>query len=646
MSFPGSTFPELDNLRIGVFDKEADGFLEKVSQVFCGAVINARDKTDRILFGPEDIQKSLDHLGTFDVLVGQNIIGYDFPMLAKLFDWHPRPGVIILDTLWMSRMYHPDIEGGHSLGAWGKRLGNEKKEYYPITDPQQPLYDEAADPASNPKADKGWDDAVYTENMGLYCMQDVDVNVDLFHKLLELLANYSFRSIICEMQTAKIIQRQMQHGFVFNYKEAEMLHAELMERKNELEDEVHETFEPLPKIVREVQPRVKKDGTVSSVGLKKLVDWESLICVPEFTEELGGKSYDSGSFSLIEWPDFSLGSRQQIAERLVRGGFKLTKFTEKGNPIIDDGTLKDAVDAGIAEAKPLAEYFMITKREGMVADWLRRAEWHEDQGVHRIHGFVNSMGAITNRMTHNSPNVGQVVAPKSPYGKECRSLYTTRPGYKLVGCDASGLELRCLATYMKDPAYRDTVIHGSEEEGTDVHTINQKAAGLATRDQAKTFIYGYLYGAGDAKVGKIVGGSSKQGKLLKAKFLEKTPALKKLRENINNVTSHRKWLKGIDGRILRVRSPHAALNTLLQGAGAVMMKYWLVEVMRVVDERGIDANPVANIHDEANLEVKEEYAEEVAKIMEEAFTVVTEQLGLFCPLAGEAHVGETWYDVH
>ena len=308
--------------------------------------------------------------------------------------------------------------------------------------------------------------------------------------------------------------------------------------------------------------------------------------------------------------------------------------------MINDAVLQVAADAGIPEAKPLAEYFMITKREGMLKSWLEKARWHEDQGVYRIHGYVNSLGAGTHRMTHAAPNVAQVPAPKSPYGKECRKLFTIRKGYKLVGCDASGLELRMLSHYMNDDKYTKELLEG------DIHTANQLAAGLPTRDLAKTFIYGFLYGGGDAKIGQIVGGGSKEGKALKKKFLEGTPALKKLREGVANAVKERPWLKGLDGRIVRVRSPHSAVNTLLQSAGAIVCKYWLIEFMRVLDSRGIYAQPCANIHDEASVEVKEEDAEEVAKVMEEAFLTVSSMLKSNCLLEGEAKIGETWYDVH
>lgn len=485
---------ELQGKTIGVFDYETDGFLHSLTKVHCCTIQNAISK--EVMTSEEshrDPQGALDKLDEYDVLVGHNIIGYDLPMLKKMYGWEPKSHVIILDTLWMSRMYYADIEDGHSLGAWGARLKNEKEEYYPVMDKDQPVYNEDEKfPEKNPC----WEGSIYTSQMGAYCDQDVSVNVDLFWWLLDALQHFSWMSIICEMDTAKLIQRQMQHGFVFNYKEAEILYAKLDSRRMELEDIVHETFKPLPKFTKEIQPKVRMNGTVSPVGLKSHIEalGAQVFPTPEFIrheEIVDGKTkksvtYQSGSFSAVEYPEFSLGSRKQIAERLVLAGYTLKEFTEKGSPIINDATLKDAADSGIPEAKPLAEYFLITKRVGMVRDWIAKAIWNEEQGVYRIHGYVNSLGAATNRMTHSSPNVAQVPSAHSPYGEQCRSLFTVRSGYKLVGCDASGLELRCLAHYMNDKDYTDTVLHG------DIHTANQLAAGLLTRNQAKTFIYAFL----------------------------------------------------------------------------------------------------------------------------------------------------------
>lgn len=669
---------ELEGKTVAVFDKETDGFLEEMTAIHCGTIIDALSNEVTEL-KPEEVYGIVDYLEKFDVIAGHNIIGFDLPVLKQVLNWEPAEHVIILDTLWMSRMYNPDLEGGHSLEAWGERLHEKKTEYYPVLDPEQPVYDPNE---MNPKKNPCWEGSIYTPAMQDYCTQDVKVNVKLFWKLVELLKNFSWQSIVCEMQVAKIIQRQMQHGFVFDYDKAEILHAKFLERIAELEDEVHRTFLPLPKLVKEVQPKVKMNGEVSSIGLKRLGDWEELIVTPEFTrhetkEDRGYADdegnwiehihinktveYHSGAFSAIEWPEFSLGSRQQIAQRLIRAGYKLTKFTPKtdngggGNAIIDDKVLQEAADAGIPEAKLLAEYFLISKREGMLKDWLSRAKWHEDQGVYRIHGYVNSYGAVSSRMTHNSPNVAQVPSSHSPHGKECRGLFTVRPGYKLVGCDASGLELRCLANYMRDPDYAEEVVSG------DVHWVNALALELIpkgterdknnkehdeARDLEKKFIYSWLYGAGTSLVAQTLKVSHSKAKAKVDLFVNNTPALKRLKDKLKTATERRDWLKGLDGRILRVRKAYAALNTLLQGMGAIIMKYWLIEVAKNADAEGLDWNPSANIHDEGQFEVLEKDVKRFCEICEAAFPKISKDLNLFCTLEGEAMVGQTWAETH
>lgn len=648
VAFPKKTWDELDGKLISVFDYETDGLLDEVTKAHCGALEDPKAR-GVISAGPSDVTGLVKDLEDSDVLVGHNIIGFDLPFLKKVYGWEPDKDVVILDTLWMSRMFNPDLQGGHSLDNWGRILGNHKISYTP------------------PNGDwKNYDDDMLT-----YCEQDVSLNTDVFNKLLDLLQHFSWESIICEMEVARIIQRQMETGFWFDYRAAERLHGTLMDRQGALEDEVRETFKPLAEPVREVQPKVKKDGTLSTVGLQKLGDHSSYVPIPEYTrEEIDvvkryssdgepqfGKEdkveYQSGSLTLVEFPEFNLGSRQQIADRLLRAGYKLTKKTEKGNWIIDDAVLHEAVEAGIKEAEPLAEYFMITKREGMLKDWLKRAK--KTDGGWRIHGYVNSMGAATNRMTHNSPNVAQVPSSGSPLGHECRSLFCVPYGYRLVGCDAEGLELRCLAHYMGDPEYTKAVVSG------DIHWVNTLALGLvppgtvrdkgdphheAMRRIAKVFIYAFLYGAGDAKIGSIIGGSAKDGKALKKKFLDNTPALKRLRERISAIMDNRSWLLGVDGRILRVRSKHAALNTLLQGMGAVVMKYWLIEVARQADALGLDWNPVANVHDEGQFEVAEKDVPVFKDICEKAFVSATNTLKLRAPCTGVADEGSNWSETH
>ena len=299
--------------------------------------------------------------------------------------------------------------------------------------------------------------------------------------------------------------------------------------------------------------------------------------------------------------------------------------------IVDESTLA-GVD--IPEARAIAEYLLIQKRVAMVESWIESVS-----NDNRIHGKVITNGAVTGRMTHHSPNMAQVPSVGSEYGVECRSLFTVEKGYKLVGCDAASLELRMLAHYMKDEQYAREIVEG------DIHTKNQTAAGLETRAQAKTFIYALLYGAGAAKIGKIVGGSAAHGQKLIDTFLRNTPSLKRLRDKVEKL-SVQGSLPGLDGRRLFIRSSHAALNTLLQGAGAIVMKKALVLLDEQLRRNKLDAKFVVNVHDEFQLEVKEEHAQRVGELAVDSIKKSGVVLGLRCPLDGEYKIGDNWCQTH
>jgi DNA polymerase I len=278
---------------------------------------------------------------------------------------------------------------------------------------------------------------------------------------------------------------------------------------------------------------------------------------------------------------------------------------------------------------------MLQKRIGQIESWLDNLK---SDG--RVHGRVITNGAVTGRMTHMSPNMAQVPNSGSPYGHECRELWTVEKGNKLVGIDASGLELRMLAHYMNDNAYTNEVVSG------DIHTTNQKAAGLETRNQAKTFIYAFLYGAGAAKIGSVVGGSAKEGQRLIDSFLCNTPKLQELRQKIGRLFAKNGKLPGLDGRQLLCRSEHSAVNTLLQGAGAIVMKQALVILDRKLKIAKIPYKFVANVHDEWQIEVAAEYAEQAGQLGVKSIEEAGKVLEMRCPLTGEYKVGNNWKETH
>jgi len=428
-----------------------------------------------------------------------------------------------------------------------------------------------------------------------YCIQDTLVTKKLYLMLVNELKQKEFseQCIKLEHQVQGIIAKQERNGFKLDAPRVMSLLAMWKQECEQISDKLQELFPPI------VTPRVsEKTG-------KPLKDHVEV---------------------------FNVGSRQQIAKRLQTLGWKPEKKTEKGQVIIDESVLEALP---YPEAKEIARYLLLQKRISQAESWL---EAMQTDG--RVHGKVITNGAVTGRMTHHSPNMAQIPNSGAVYGKECRSCWTVEKGYKLVGIDASGLELRMLAHYMNDEAYTTEVVSG------DIHTANQKAAGLQERNQAKTFIYAFLYGAGCTKIGKIVGGSAKEGQQLIDAFLKNTPKLRALREKVARIFAEKGTLPGLDGRKLLVRSEHSALNTLLQGAGAIVMKQALVILESSLRKNKIDFKFVANVHDEWQIEVKEEQAEDAGKLGVLAIEEAGRVLNMRCPLTGEFKTGYTWEQTH
>jgi DNA polymerase I len=531
-----------------------------------------------------------DYLKDATLIAAHNGISFDFPILNKL--WKTKIGLKqAYDTLVVSRLLEPTRENGHSLDAWGKTLGVAKLDYKAtwqwMMNRREDYEGECFD---NP-----------VDNLiEFYCKRDVDVLCFLYTRLSNDVSSLGFSadSIILEHSVSAIISKQEKNGFKLDTIHATCLLAELKGKMSAINDRMQEQWPPY-----EVERISEKTGKT----LK-----------PELVV-------------------FNPASRQQVADKLIGLGWKPTKKTEKGSVIVDESTLQ-----GLKwpEAQMIAEYFMLQKRIAQIESWL---EVVAADG--RVHGRVITNGAVTGRMTHMKPNMAQIPNSGSPYGPECRQCWTVEEGNVLVGCDASGLELRMLAHYMKDEGYVKTVTEGSSKDGTDVHTVNQRAAGLPTRDTAKTFIYAFLYGAGPAKIGSIVGGSAKEGQRLIDRFMAGTPALKRLRDKVS-VYAAKGFVPGLDGRKIWVRSEHAALNSLLQGAGAIVMKKALCILNDTIVKNKWDAKFVANVHDEFQIECKADIADLVGQAGKQAIIDAGLTYELRCPLDGEYKIGRTWRDTH
>ena len=565
-----------------IFDIEADHLLEQVSQVWC---IVARDiDTNEVhTFDPNSIKEGLDFLKQAEMLIGHNIISYDLQVLKKLYDFEYDGQ--LLDTLVYSRTIWPNLkELDYKLYQKGKfeskLIGSHSLKAWGIRLGE-------LKGAFNSGTESF---AIFTQEMLDYCVQDTQVTATLYERIKS--KDFNQEALDLEQKLHTLLLEQENTGFPFNVEEAEALFTKLQSRKMTIEQELQDTFEPT---VVELKTKTKE--------------------IP-----------------------FNPASRQQIADRLMKRGWQPDVFTDNGDPKVDETVL-----AGIdmPEAKLLNEYLLLNKRIGQLGTG--KQAWLKLQKDGKIHGRVNHMGAVTSRCTHNNPNVAQVPSVGAEYGTECRSLFHAPDGYSLLGADASGLELRCLAHYMASydgGSYSQVVLEG------DVHTTNQEAAGLPTRSNAKTFIYGFLYGAGDEKIGKIIGKGSGEGRKIKKKFLTKLPALKYLKDAVSDAAEKRGWIKGLDGRVIPIRHSHAALNTLLQSCGAIICKTWYVRIAEAIKEANLDATIVAFVHDEVQILVKKGQEDETGRLIQRCMRDTEQQFQFRCRLDSDYKYGSNWADTH
>tara|TARA_R110000782_G_scaffold52723_6_gene112719 strand:- start:2076 stop:3869 length:1794 start_codon:yes stop_codon:yes gene_type:complete len=593
-----------------VGDIESNGLLDTITKVHC-IVLQDVDTKEVFSYGPENIQAGLDRMMDAEKLIFHNGIGYDFPALEKVYpDFHVDRDRVI-DTLVLTRLIwtnlsdtdsprvnagklEPRQRGSHSLDAWGKRLGVLKGDYGQSTD---------------------WSE--WSPELQEYCEQDVAVTLKLWAAISA--KEYSATAIELEHKVAWIIAEQQRHGFLFDVAKAEKLLMHLQVERAKIEADLQTIFDPWYSAVEIKTPK-------RTINYKK-TDRPSVTAGCPYT--------------VIKFNTFNPNSRLHISNRLMaKYGWTPSSFTPDGRPKVDETILSELP---YPEAQQIAKSLMLQKRIGQLGEgskaWLTLVE---KDG--RIHGSVNTNGAVTGRMTHNYPNVSQTPSVNKPYGKECRELYMVPKGKKLVGVDVSGLELRMLGHFV---SRFDGGAYGHEVVNGDIHTVNMMSAGLESRNQAKSFIYSYLYGAGAAKIGSIIGKGPKQGQKLKTKFLDQTPALAKLIKAVTKA-AERGYLVGLDKRLLHCRSSHSALNLLLQAAGSAVCKQWAVEMDKSLTERNLKhkCQVVANIHDEHQYECDEDIAELVGELSIQAIKDAGKHFNLKVELDGEAKIGNNWYETH
>ena len=626
------------------FDLEADGLLDQATQMWCGVFIEGRSGTKHV-FLQDQVQEMLDYMDTCSILVAHNGIGYDMPLLRKLYGYEYKGTVI--DTALMSRLQDPERKAPfncpnknrpHSLEAWGYRVGRGKPEHEDWTQ--------------------------YSEEMLHRCSEDVEI-LRLVHAALKEEGGPAWRDahkLTHDLFT--VLQEQEQYGWLVDQ---DWIHKAISMLSHWIE-RIDKVVVPMLPYVLEIEES-KKDGEYNYVRKPFLKSGKPASIVENSSVD---PVLVGGQFSRIKFRQVNLDSNAETKDWLLREGWKPEKWNykkdkagrkvkdDKGrliktSPILNGDDAFNGVEGKVGNL--IAKRVQCRHRRSNLEGWLKLIR---DDG--RISQSIAGI-CTTARLKHRG--IVNVPGGDSFFGKWMRKAFIAKDGYKIVGCDADSCQLRMLAGCMGDDEYTQAILNGDKSIGTDIHSVNQKKAGLATRAQAKTFIYGFLFGAGDAKIGEIVGGSAKEGKEIKEKFLAQLPKLatlldrltkewrstaKKRTNDWGGIDYYGGFVTGVDGRPIAVSSEHQILVYLLQNMEAVLMQHAQVLLKQRLDSKGWvhgrDYGFVAAVHDEFSAEVKEDLAEEYKTLAEQSIEEAAKILKLKCPHKGEGEIGNSWWEVH
>jgi DNA polymerase-1 len=545
------------------------------------------------------------------VWIGHNSIAFDAPNLNRLLGTRLSYSSLV-DTFVLSMLYSPSLADGHSLDAWGKRLGFEKGNH------------------------DDW--SRLSEEMIEYCQQDVRVTGLLFEKITERMKSVGFseRSAELEHKAWVLVQKQKKNGFQLDVPRAEQLYSEIRGLERDLKEKIHELWPPELQTVGEFKRAYRLDGTYTS----RYEDHKSKFPRLEIRTD--------GSYEAYDYVEFNLGSPKQRIEKLLELGWEPVKFTPKGNPSVDEDSLAAfALSSGKEEVTALAKWVVLNSRANMINNWLGLAD---EKGL--IHGNLWLAGTL--RYRHDKPNTANIPAVRvdsadAPlrgmdglYTYESRDLWTSRDGElrSLVGVDAKGIQLRILAEYIKDEAFTEAIL------SVDPHSANQQRMRLPSRALTKTITYATLMGAGDEKIAREAKVTVSEAREAKASFFEQVPGLKKLVNRLKGELKRTGRITLCDGARVMVSSDHMVIPYLLQGDESRIMKQAGVYIDEGCRRSRIDSLLCGSIHDEYQFDVLNDDIDSFRDLCETSFRKSGESFGYDVPIEGSTQVGRTWSQTH
>jgi len=588
------------------------------NRIWCMAAKNVKTRQEVSLVGHDAIRDWMnDKHKDGCKFIGHNIIGYDAPTLNRLLGL--RLGMAdIIDTMILSMLFSPSLAGGHSLGAWGIRLRFLKGDFH--------------------------DFSQFSDQMMRYCVQDTALCVEVYNVLVTRMTRLGFTDMGLELEhrSWQLIQKQQQTGFAFNIQQAHVLYSKLRQEENKLQEKIHEQWPPVLELIKSFKKPYKNDGEPTANFTKHTEQYVRV-------DVMDGDRYDC-----YDYVAFNIGSPDQRAEKLLGLGWIPGEFTKTGKPKpTDKGKLSPSLEKFVEEtddqgARLIARWIEYNSRANMINTWIEA--YNEETKC--IHG--NLWYANTLRYRHSNPNTANIPAVRvgadgplkgqdGVYTYEARDLWTVRDTSKrvLIGVDAKGIQLRVLAHYLNNKKFTEAVLDG------DPHSYNQQMGGFQSRAVAKTFIYAFLLGAGDAKVGQIIGGTTRDGKQIKERFIGNFPGLKQLLDSLERQVTRGGRIRLCDGTPLIVTTMHTRLGYLLQGDESRLMKKAAIFTAADVRRRRLDVLKVGDIHDEWQNDALRIHADEFANdVCPKAFNASGEFFNYRLPIDCDAKVGMTWAETH
>ena len=630
-------------MKIVFGDLEANGLLPQATKVHCGVFKDQKTK-EMFKFKPDDVKSMLEFLDTVDVLIMHNGLGYDLPLLEKLYGYVFKGKVV--DTLIMSRLLKPKRQlpfnipkevlqgrkiGPHSIEAWGYRVGRGKPEH------------------------NDWEN--FSPEMLHRCSEDVEILELVYDVLMGEAKGKNWRNaFLLTFELFKNLQKQEAYGWLVDQ---EHMHKCVHQLERWIERIDRSIYKFLPTVLEVEETKVKGEyGCIKKPFLKSgkysnsVSDWFSRNGIDVNRVSVGGV------FSRINFRKTNLNSNDETKDFLLNLGWEPKEWNtnddgERTSPKLNKDDPFEGISGSLGRL--VAKRVQCRQRKGIIEGLLE---------IVRSDGAIASCVANlaeTGRATHRG--IVNIPGAKSFYGKQMRQIFVARPGRVIVGTDSDSCQIRMLAARMNDPGYTQAIIDGRKEDGTDLHSVNMRAAGLRSRDEAKSFFYAFLFGAGDQKITKLTG---KDGKALKAEFLNGLPALGRLVEELksewrknakqrfnptfNRMEYYDGWVKGLDGRPVSIASEHAILVYVLQSDEAIMMAKAYCLAHEYLNKKGfvygVDYGFLTWMHDEYQVECLESIKFEVKECCEAAIADAAAFYNISCPHIGSSDFGYNWAETH